>query len=70
MEGEQEHECWTRTREDEEVIHCPLVVWIQMTSSLVVSSATEVGAGEAGCEEIQRARGMAGGELWIPVCPW
>ena len=36
------------TREVEEVIHCPLVIWIQMTSSL----ATVEGIGEAGHEEI------------------
>ena len=62
MEGEQEHECWTRTREDEEVIHCPSAIWMQMTWSSIVSLATGVGTGEAGREEIRRARGMAGGE--------
>ena len=36
-----------------------------MTSLLI----TKEGVGEEGCEEIQRARGMAGGEVWIPVCP-
>ena len=54
-----------RTREVEEVIHCPSMTWIWMTSSL----ATEEGVGEEGCEEIQRARGRVGGEVMVPVCP-
>ena len=47
------------------MIHCPSATWMQMTSS----SITEGGVGEEGCDEIRRARGMAGGEVWIPVCP-
>ena len=55
-----------RTQEEEEEIHCPSAIWMQMTSS----SATEEGEGEVGCEEIQRARGRGAGESTIPVCPW
>ena len=54
-------ELCTRTREVEEVIHCPSVIWIRMTSS----SATAKGVGEAGCEEIQRAKGMGERELVV-----
>ena len=38
----------TKTCEVEEVIHCLLVIWIQMTLPL----ATVEGVGEVGCEEI------------------
>ena len=51
-------ELCTKTCEAEKVIHCPLVIWIQMTSS----SATVEGVGKVGCEEIQRAKGMGEGE--------
>ena len=33
-----------------------------MTLSSIALLATGVGAGKVGCEEIQRAKGMAGGE--------
>ena len=36
---------------------------------MTLSSATGEGAGEVGCEEIQRARGRVVGELMVPVCP-
>ena len=55
-----------RTREAEEVIHCPSATWMQMTSL----SVTEEGVGEEGRDEIRRARGMGEGEVWILVCPW
>ena len=58
MLGEEECEHWTRTWEEEEVIHWPSAIWMRITSS---SSMAE-GAGEAGCEESQRARGMGEGE--------
>ena len=32
-------------------------------------SVTEGGVGEVGCDEIQRAKGMGGGEVWVLVCP-
>ena len=38
----------TRTLEAEEVIHCPLAIWIRMISSLSMAE----GVGEVGCEEI------------------
>ena len=41
-------ELCTKTHEAEEVIHCPSVIWIQMTSS----SAAVEGVREVGCEEI------------------
>ena len=47
MLGEQEQERWTKTCEDEEVIHWPSVIWIWITSSL---SMVE-GAGEVGRED-------------------
>ena len=49
----------------EEVIHCPSMTWIQMTSL----STIEEGVGEVGCEESQRAKGRVVGEGTIPVCP-
>ena len=36
---------------------------------MTLLSSTEVGAGEVGHEEIQRARGIVVGELEILVCP-
>ena len=61
MEEVDGRELWSRTLEVEEVIHCPLVIWIQMTSS----SFTAEGIGEAACEEISRAKGMVAGELVV-----
>ena len=37
---------------------------------MTLSSATMEGVGEAGHEEIRRARGRVVGDKVIPVCPW
>ena len=51
------------------MIHCLSAIWIWIT----LSSTTKGEGGETGREEIQRARGMAAGELVVcwpsPVCP-
>ena len=60
MEEVDRTELCIRTLEAEEVIHCPLAIWIWITSS----SMTE-GIGEVECEEIRRAKGMEVGELVV-----
>ena len=59
MLGEEERKRWTRTLDAEEVIHWPSVIWIWMTLSVF----TGLVVGEGGRDEMQRAKGMAAGDV-------
>ena len=61
MEVVDGRELCTRTLKAEEVIHCPLVIWISMTSS---SSMAE-GIGDAGHEEVSMAKEWGQGSWWF-----